>query len=69
MKTTLDLLNEAIEMGFEKDYALNTIDANLDDAVGFENRKPLSVEELTDELYNDIIYIFKCEKEAKEKLL
>ena len=66
MKTTLDLLNEVVEMGLNRTEALESIDASLDNAFGFENRKEIRDEELSDELYNDILYGFKCEIEENE---
>ena len=50
MKTTMQLLEEVMEMGFDKEYALDQIDAGLDDEFGFDNRKYLNEEELSDEL-------------------
>ena len=44
MKKTIDLLNEAMELGFDRETALESIDASLDNEVGFENRKPLMEE-------------------------
>ena len=64
MKTTLDLLNEVVELGFDKEKALESIDASLDEELGFENRKPIAEEQISDDLYNDIILGFECEKEA-----
>lgn len=66
MKTTLDLLNEVVAMGFNREEALESIDARLDDVFGFENRKEIRDEELSDELYNDILFGFKCEIEENE---
>ena len=63
MKKTIDLLNEAMELGFGREYALSGIDASIDDAVGFDNRKPLMEETISEELYNDILSGFECEKE------
>lgn len=63
MKTTLDLLNEVVAMGFNRAEALESIDASLDDVFGFENRKEIRDEELSDELYDDILFGFKCELE------
>lgn len=61
MKKTIDLLNEVINIGFDKEDALKNIDAVLDERIGFENRKVLSEEEISDELYDEIIYSFKEE--------
>lgn len=66
MKTSLDLLNEAIELGFKRNDALRSIDMSLDDALGFENRKPLEEEILSNELYENILDGFKEEIEMKE---
>lgn len=66
MKTTLDLLNEVVAMGFNRTEALESIDASLDNVFGFENRKEIRDEELSDELYNNILFGFKCEFEENE---
>lgn len=63
MKTTYDLLNAVIELGFEKTYALTVIDLSLDDELGFNNRKPLEEEYISDELYDTILLSFEIEKE------
>ena len=52
-----------MDMGFDREYALSGIDASLDEVLGFENRKPLMDETISDELYNDILSGFECEKE------
>ena len=65
MKTTLDLLNDVIDLGFTRDEALKGIDRSLDYKFGYENRKSLEEEILTDNLYGDILYGFKCEMEAR----
>ena len=64
-KTTYDLLNEVVEMGFDRDDALLSIDMSLDNLFGYENRKDLRLSEeyLSDELYNNILSGFKFEKE------
>ena len=61
MKKTL--LNKVIELGFDEDEALESIDASLDEELGFENRKPIEEEELSDELYETMLLGFKCEAE------
>ena len=61
MKKTIDLLNEVVALGFDRDDALADIDASLD--AELEERKPLMEEEISDELYEDILFGFKCEKE------
>ena len=62
MKKTIDLLNEVVALGFDREDALADIDASLD--AELEERKPLMEEEISDELYNDILFGFKCEVEA-----
>lgn len=64
-KTTLDLLNEVVAMGFNRAKALESIDACLDNVFGLENRKEIRDEELSDGLYNDILFGFKCELEGR----
>lgn len=65
MRTTLELLNEVVGLGFNKDEALESIDMALDDEFGYENRKPIDEEILSDELYEDILLGFKCEAEYR----
>ena len=62
MKRTIDLLNEVVALGFDREDALADIDASLDEEL--KERKPLMEEEISDELYNDILFGFKCEVEA-----
>lgn len=62
MKKTIDLLNEVLALGFDRDDALADIDASLDEEL--EERKPLAEEEISDELYSNILFGFKCEVEA-----
>lgn len=64
MKKTIDLLNEVVAMGFNRERALSDIDASLDEELGSENRTDLSNEEISDQLYEDILFGFKCEAEA-----
>ena len=64
MKKTVDLLNEIVAMGFGKEDALESIDSALDEVFCYENRQPIDEEEISDELYNDILLGFECEKEA-----
>lgn len=61
MKKTIDLLEEAVKMGFSREKALRDIDASLDEEL--EERKPLMEEEIPDQLYEDILFGFKCEAE------
>ena len=65
MKTTEKLLNEVVGLGFDEDEALESIDVSLDEELGFENRKPIKEEELSDELYETILLGFQCEAEWK----
>ena len=62
MKKTIELLNEVVALGFDREDALADIDASLDTEL--EERKPLMEEEISDELYEDILFGFKCEVEA-----
>ena len=62
MKKTIDLLNEVFALGFDREDALAGIDASLDEEL--KERKPLAEEEISDELYEDILFGFKCEVEA-----
>lgn len=61
MRTTLELLNEVVGLGFNKDEALESIDMALDDEFGYKNRKPIEKEQISDELYETILDSFKCE--------
>lgn len=60
-KTTIDLLNEVVAMGFGRDQALADIDASLDSEL--EERKPLMEEEIPESLYDDILEGFRADKE------
>ena len=64
MKKTIDLLNEVVAMGFSRERALSDIDASLDEELGSENRTDLPSEEISDQLYEDILFGLKCEAEA-----
>lgn len=66
MKKTIDLLNEVVAMGFSRERALSDIDASLDEELGSENRTDLPSEEISDQLYEDILFGFKCEAEANQ---
>lgn len=59
---TLDLLNKVVKLGFDREKALADIDASLDEVIGAENRKPIAEEEISEELANDILFGFECEK-------
>lgn len=61
MKKTIDLLEETVKMGFSREKALRDIDASLDEEI--VERKPLMEEEISDQLYEDILFGFRCEAE------
>lgn len=61
MKKTIDLLNEVVAMGFSRERALRDIDASLDEEL--TERKPLMEEEISNQLYEDILFGFRCEAE------
>lgn len=60
---TIELLDKAVKLGFDREKALADIDASLDEIIGAENRKPIAEEEISEELVNDILFGFECEKE------
>ena len=64
MKKTMDLLKEVVTMGFSKEEALKQIDASLDELFGFENRKELTEEEISEEIYENILFGFQCQLEG-----
>lgn len=61
---TIELLSKAVELGFSREKALADIDTSLDEMIGAENRKPIAEEEISEELANDILFGFECEKES-----
>ena len=61
---TIELLNKVVKLGFDREKALEGIDASLDEIIGAENRKPITEEEISEELVNDILFGFECEKES-----
>lgn len=61
MKKTIDLLNEVMSMGFSRERALRDIDASIDEELA--ERKPLMEEKIPDQLYEDILFGFRCEAE------
>ena len=65
MKKTRDLLNEVVAMGFAKEEALNQIDASLDEFIRLENRKELTEEEISEDLYENILFGFRCQLEGR----
>lgn len=60
---TIELLDKAVKLGFDREKALADIDASLDEIIGAESRKPLAEEEISEELASDILLGFECEKE------
>lgn len=60
---TIELLNKVVKLEFDREKALADIDASLDEVIGAENRKPITEEEVSEELANDILFGFECEKE------
>ncbi|MBR0599821.1 hypothetical protein [Sinanaerobacter chloroacetimidivorans] len=63
MRTALNLLNKIVELGYDQQKALIQIDKILDKKLGIEGRKPLSDEELSDMIYDDILVFFKKKQE------
>lgn len=61
---TAELLNKVVKLGFDREKALADIDASLDEIIGAENRKPITEEEVSEELANDILFGFECEEES-----
>lgn len=60
---TIELLNKVVELGFDSEKAFAGIDTSLDEIIGAENRKPITEEEVSEELASDILFGFECEKE------
>lgn len=60
---TIELLDKVVELGFSREKALADIGASLDEVIGVGNRKPIAEEEISEELANDILFGFECEKE------
>ncbi len=65
MKKTMDLVNEVVAMGFAKEEALKQIDASLDEFIGLENRTELAEEEISEEIYENILFGFQCHLEGR----
>lgn len=61
MRTSLNLLNKIVELGYDQQKVLIHIDKMLDKELGIEGRKPLSDEELSDRIYDDILGVFQKE--------
>ena len=65
MRTSLNLLNQIVQLGYDQQKVLTHIDKMLDKKLGIEGRKPLSDEELSDLVYNDILRAFQEEAGIK----
>lgn len=57
MRKTIDLLNEVVDLGFDRDEALQNIDAALEEEL--KERKDLTEEEIPDEIYECMLDGFK----------
>lgn len=68
MKKTIDLLNEVVKLGYNRERALQNIDVCLDEIMGFENRKDLESETISNETYEDIYNGFLDELEYRSDL-
>ena len=67
MRTALNLLNKIVDLGYDQQKALIHIDKILDKKLGIEGRKPLSDEELSDPIYDDILGTFQKEAAKKQQ--
>ena len=65
---TIDLLNEVVEMGYNREKALEDIDVCLDQIIGYENRESLESETISDDVYDDIYNGFLDELEYRSDL-
>ena len=68
MKKTIDLLNEVVKLGYNRERALQDIDACLDKIMGCENRKDLESETISNDAYEDIYNGFLEELEYRSDL-
>lgn len=66
MRKVTDLIEKAIEIGIDKERAIEYIDASLDNERGAENRQPLDEEELTEKEYQEFIDMFESIIEGRE---
>lgn len=68
-KTTYDLVQEICSMGFDEYKIMDEVDQCLDEEFGGkENRSEgPKAEHLPDELYDSILFGYKCQKEAEEE--
>lgn len=56
-------------MGFTREETLEQIVAAFDDIFGFENRKELAIEEISEDLYEDTLLGFRCMQEGRNNNL
>ena len=68
MKKTIDLLEQVVNMGYNREKALKDIDACLDQIIGYENRESLESETISDDVYDDIYNGFLEELEYRSDL-
>lgn len=66
MKKVNDLINNIEELGFSRDYAWQGVDASLDNLNPNRPNEDTENEEISDELYNNILDGFEIEKEELE---
>ena len=62
---TIELLNKAVELGFDREKTLADIDASLDEIIGVENRKSITEEVISNDIANNILFGFECNKECE----
>ena len=67
MRTALNLLNKIVDLGYDQQKVLVSIDKILDKKLGIEGRKPLSDEVLTDIIFEDILGIFQEEAGKRQE--
>lgn len=63
MKTTYELVNEITSLGFNREKVLSEVDACLDCL--FDERKPITEEYLTDDLYEELLETYMEEYDEK----
>ena len=66
MRTALNLLNKIVDLGYDQQKTLICIDKILDEKLGIEGRKPLSDENLSDIIYDNILGIFQKEARSNQ---
>lgn len=66
-RTTVDLLDEIMDLGFSHDEALEGIDASLDPLYDNPKARPMMKEEfIPDDLYSSILSGFQTEAQENE---